>query len=200
MRSALTRALLRLQSAAAPGAVGSVIHGAAGRAKAAAGDGVAIACLTSLRAFGSSAAKTGCRGLLQHGGTSPAAPGAFTAAAARGGPARQAGSAAWQAVAAAAARQQARGYSRFLQFQPRSGGDGLGGWGGGSRWATLDPDKVLWGLIGANVAGFALWRLFPSQVGFSRSVSCLRCWLRQNLALHPLAACISMNPTSRAAC
>jgi hypothetical protein len=174
MRSALTRAFLRLQSAATPGAVGSAIHGAAGSAKAAASDGVAVACLTSLRAFGSSAAKAGCRGLLQHGGASPAALRASTAAvaAARGGSARQAGTTAWQAVAAAAARQQARGYSRFLQFQPRGGGGGLGGWGGGSRWSNLDPDKVLWGLIGANVAGFALWRLFPSQVGFSRLVLC----------------------------
>lgn len=79
----------------------------------------------------------------------------------------------WQAVrtaaAAAAARQhqQARGFARFLQFQPRPGG----GWGGGGGWLS-DSDAVVKGLIGLNIAGFLLWRVAPG------GVSMLRAWAR----------------------
>lgn len=72
--------------------------------------------------------------------------------------------AAWRGLAAAAAmRQQSRGFARFLQFQPRGGGGswGGGGWGGMSR---LDPDTVLYGLIGINLAGFMAWRAWPQAV------------------------------------
>lgn len=78
----------------------------------------------------------------------------------------------WQAVrtaaAAAAARQhqQARGFARFLQFQPRPGG----GWGGGGGWLS-DSDAVVKGLIGLNIAGFLLWRVAPGGMHTHATVS-----------------------------
>lgn len=58
------------------------------------------------------------------------------------------------AVAAAAARQQSRGFARYLQFQPRQV----------RRWDT-NPDHVLYGLMGLNVAGWLAWQVWPRQVG-----------------------------------
>lgn len=62
-------------------------------------------------------------------------------------------------AAAGAARQQARGFARYLQFQPRSGGGWGGGGGGGLGRLLSNPDTVLWGLIGLNLGGFVMWRL-----------------------------------------
>lgn len=66
------------------------------------------------------------------------------------------------AASAAAARQhqQARGFARFLQFQPRPGG----GWGGGGGGWLSDSDAVIKGLISLNIAGFLLWRVAPGTV------------------------------------
>ncbi|EFN54012.1 hypothetical protein CHLNCDRAFT_136040 [Chlorella variabilis] len=66
----------------------------------------------------------------------------------------------------AGAHQQSRGFARYLQFQTRGGGGGSG-WG---RWSE-DSDKVLWGLIAANVGGFALWRLAPNLMQTHATVS-----------------------------
>lgn len=167
----------------------------------------------SLRAFASSAAAScsnkiqpvACRLQPSSASALRQQPMGFAAAAAAASP----------AAAAAALRQPARGYARYLQFQPRGGG---GGWGS-DRWGGMDSDKVLWvrlggeraqrahtvapccqrsprrcllrhvacdstcalplayltyhqripdpadqGLIGANVAGFCLWRIKPHQV------------------------------------
>ncbi len=58
------------------------------------------------------------------------------------------------AVAAAAVRQQSRGFARYLQFQPRQV----------RRW-DANPDHVLYGLMGLNVAGWLAWQVWPRQVG-----------------------------------
>lgn len=119
----------------------------------------AQAALPVFRAGFSSAAQTACR--IQGAGPclhASAAAGAATAAAATAAARSATAAAAWRAATAAAMQQQARGYARYLQFQPRGGG----GWGsGGSGWGS---DQVLWGLIGVNVAGFMLWRVAPREV------------------------------------
>ena len=76
------------------------------------------------------------------------------AASARAVAATGAGGGAGLAVAAAAARQQSRGFARYLQFQPRQV----------RRW-DANPNHVLYGLMGINVAGWVAWQIWPRQVG-----------------------------------
>ena len=108
----------------------------------------------SLRAFAAAAAQGGSRmqPLASQLLGAPAAAVARAAAAGGGG-----GGATGLALAAAAVRQQSRGFARYLQFQPRQSSP----W----RRMDLDPTKVLWGLIGANVAGWLAWRVWPREVG-----------------------------------
>lgn len=107
--------------------------------------------LCSLRAFAAAAAQGGSR-MRPAASQLLSAPAAAAAAraAAGGGPAGLA------LAAAAAARQQSRGFARYLQFQTRQ----TAPW----RRLDLDPNKVLWGLIGANVAGWLAWRVWPREV------------------------------------
>ena len=122
--------------------------------------------LAHLRSFaasgggdGAAAALAGCRALL-----SPTPQQGFAAALTMAGAtaSRQSSAAAasgrWAAFTAVARRQQQqqRCYSRFLQFQqPQQRSR--------RSWAAplMDPDRVLWGLIGTNLAGFLLWQTHP---------------------------------------
>lgn len=132
---------------------------------AAASEAGVLSChaLSVFRSGLSSVAQTACRmqGAAPQLPASAAAGAATSAAAAAARSTTAASGAAWRAATAAAVQQQARGYSRYLQFQPRGGGGwGGGGWGGGG-W---DGQRVLYALMGVNIAGFALWRVAPHQV------------------------------------
>ena len=153
-RAAATTARLLRSAAHCFSGSASVSSGAA-----AAAGGTRLETLLALRGLATTAAQSS--GRAQQLGHRCAAAAAGAAVRASSGGIVAAAATAWGPVAAAAARQQARGYARFLQFQPRP--QGGGGWsrlGGGMDSA----DRVLWGLIGANVAGFLLWRTHPAQV------------------------------------
>lgn len=178
MQAALARAVLLAPGAAWRSAAASTIREAAKTA----GRSQPLASLLSFSAGTGSAAQ------LRPAITTTAAAGKAAAAAAAAAvttaPAVLLRGGAWRAVssaASAAAHQQSRGFARYLQFQTRGGGGGSG-WG---RWSE-DSDKVLWGLIAANVGGFALWRLAPNLVRLPR-----RCWLQPSIAAfqHPACRC-----------
>lgn len=100
-----------------------------------------------------------------------ASPALAAAAAVRSRHLATAATGGWQTLRAAAAgtparqHQQARGFARFLQFQPRPGG----GWGGGGGGWVSDSDAVVKGLIGLNIAGFLMWRVAPGSVSLALS-------------------------------
>lgn len=163
MQAALARAVLLAPGAAWRSAAASTIREAAKTA----GRSQPLASLLSFSAGTGSAAQ------LRPAITTTAAAGKAAAAAAAAAvttaPAVLLRGGAWRAVssaASAAAHQQSRGFARYLQFQTRGGGGGSG-WG---RWSE-DSDKVLWGLIAANVGGFALWRLAPNLMQTHATVS-----------------------------
>lgn len=72
----------------------------------------------------------------------------------------------------------------------------MGSWGRG-----LDPDRVVWGLIGANVLGFLLWRVSPQQVCLLAPTPGWRCrWSRAASLTHCplLSMCALLLPLSAA--
>ena len=206
MVRSLARAAHLLRRAAQLGAHDLGVGGGAAGALIAPGSGAQrVGPLLSLRTFASGGGNSapGCKGLLLQFQSPCAAAAAAAAAAAGRAAARPAAASAaaavspWRAISAAGAaatRQQARGYSRYLQFQPH--GSGGGGWGGGSWWSrlTADSDKVLWALIGANFAGFVLWRTHPYQVRRCPGASCIsngQCHSPKQQA-HQAHACLLM--------
>lgn len=101
--------------------------------------------------------------------------------------ASQPGGAASASLSRAAAQQQ-RSYARYLQF-PQRGGGGWGGGGGG--WGRLDDgDKVVWALVGANVAVFLAWRA-ASPVAMSRHFTVSLESVRSGRMWTPLTAAFS---------
>ena len=136
-------------------------------------------CSSAARSFAAAAAQGGKR--LQ-----PVVSQLQGAAAARAAAAASAGGGTGLAVAAAAARQHTRGFARYLQFQPRQVG---------RRW-DANPDHVLYGLMGVNVAGWVAWQVWPWQVRFLCPAGLLCCCsCVQRGARHGAAA-----PQSRHGC